>query len=122
MRISSTNIDGFMFDIVQLDSNPKFNELRIYGHQNQLVYSFAFQGTVSFGEPLEYSITKHKSGTYEYYRFDVKCSIYGFSFVFLHLGNDVVKPIYTENWQEIRGTKLRVSTKHGGLTIKRVLS
>lgn len=122
MRVFSINIDGFMFDIVQLASNPRFNELRIYGHRNQLVYSFAFQGTVSFGESLEYNVTKHKSGTYEYYRFDVKCSIYGFSLVFLHLGNDIVKPIYTENWQEIIGTKLRVSTKHGGLIIKRVLS
>lgn len=122
MRLFSTNIDGFLFDIVQLPDNPQFSELRVYGHRNQLVYSFAFQGTVSFGEQVTFDITKHKSGTYEYYRFDVKCSIYGFSFIFLHLGNDIVKPIYTENWQEIRGTRLKITTKHGGLTIKRVVS
>ena len=79
-----------------------------------------FQGTVAFGELVTYDVIKCKSGTYEYYRFNVKCSIYGFSFIFLHLGNDVVKSVYTENWQEIKGTKLRVTTKHGGLNVKRV--
>lgn len=122
MRLFSTNIDGFLFDVIQLPDNPQFSELRIYGHRNQLVYSFMFQGTVSLGEQIEYDVTKHKSGTYEYYRFDVKCSIYGFSFIFIHLGNDIIKPIYTENWQEIKGTKLKVNTKHGDLIIKRVVS
>lgn len=122
MRLFSTNIDGFSFDVIQLPDNPQFNELRIYGHRNQLVYSFMFQGTVSYGEQVTFDVTKHKSGTYEYYRFDVKCSIYGFSFIFIHLGNDIVKPIYTENWQETKNTKLKVTTKHGGLTINRVMS
>lgn len=122
MRLFSVVIDGFSFDVIQLPNNPQFNELRIYGHRNQLIYSFMFQGTMAFGEPVIYDVTKHKSGTYEYYRFDVKCSVYGFSFIFLHLGNDVVKPVYTENWQEIKGTKLRVATKHDGLNIKIVCS
>lgn len=46
MRLFSTVIDGFSFDVVQLPNNPQFNELRIYGHRNQLIYSFMFQGTV----------------------------------------------------------------------------
>lgn len=120
MRLFSVVIDGFSFDVVQVPNNPQFSELRIYGHRNQLVYSFMFQGTVAFGKLVTYDVIKCKSGTYEYYRFNVKCSIYGFSFIFLHLGNDVVKPVYTENWQEIKGTKLRVTTKHGGLNVKRV--
>lgn len=122
MRLFSTVIDGFSFDIIQSPDNPQFNELRIYGHRNQLIYSFMFQGTMVFGEPVTYDVVKRKSGSYEYYRFDTKCSIYGFSFIFLHLGNDIVRPVYTENWQDIKGTKLRVSTKNGSLIIKRVYS
>lgn len=122
MRLFSTVIDGYTFDIVQLPDNHQFSELRVYGHLNQLVYSFMFQSTVVFNETVTYDVNKHKSGTYDYYRLDVKCSVYGFSVVLLPLGNDILRLIYTENWQEIKGTKLRVTTKHGGLVIRRVLA
>lgn len=122
MRLFSTAIDGYTFDIVQLPDNPQFSELSVYGHLNQLVYSFMFQSTVVFNETVTYDVNKHKSGTYDYYRLDVKCSVYGFSVVLLPLGNDILRPICTENWQEIKGTKLRVTTKHGGLVIRRVLA
>lgn len=122
MRLFSTVIDCYTFDIVQLPDNPQFSELRVYGHLNQLVYSFMFQSTVVFNETVTYDVNKHKSGTYDYYRLDVKCSVYCFSVVLLPLGNDILRPICTENWQEIKGTKLRVTTKHGGLVIRRVLA
>lgn len=122
MRLFSTVIDGYTFDIVQLPDNHQFSELRVYGHLNQLVYSFMFQSTVVFNETVTYDANKHKSGTYDYYRLDVKCSVYSFSVVLLPLGNDILRPICTENWQEIKGTKLRVTTKHGGLVIRRVLA
>lgn len=122
MRLFSTVIDGYTFDIVQLPDNHQFSELRVYGHLNQLVYSFMFQSTVVFNETVTYDVNKHKSGTYDYYRLDVKCSVYGFSVVLLPLGSDILRPICTENWQEIKGTKLRVTTKHGGLVIRRVLA
>lgn len=122
MRLFSTVIDGYTFDIVQLPDNPQFSELRVYGHLNQLVYSFMFQSTVAFSETVTYDVNKHKSGTYDYYRLDVKCSVYGFSVVLLPSGNDILRPICTENWQEIKGTKLRVTTKHGNLVIRRVLA
>lgn len=118
MRLCSKRIDDYSFDITMLPDNPQFSELRVYGHSNQLIYSYRFQTSVGWAMP-EFKISKHECSTYKYYRLDGSCDIYGFSLILLPLGNDCIRPIYSETWQDVTGTKLRVTVVHDGIRVVR---
>lgn len=107
--------DFFKFYTEKLD-NPNMTSLEVTDAYNGFVFRHNFLS--------EFKIEKvfhGKSGTYEYYKVTFQYDNVGQELVLLVMSRNILKPIYLDDkYADLSATRLRVSTKKGGLSIRRV--
>lgn len=110
--------DFFKFYVEPLD-NPNMASLVIYDAYNGFVFRHTF--LARFGDNPVQKVFHGKSGTYEYYKVTFQCGNIGQELVLLVMSRNILKPIYLDDkYADLSDTRLRISTKKGGLTIRRV--
>lgn len=108
----------FKFYIEPLD-NPNMASLVVHDSCDGFVFRHTF--LAKFGNNPVQKVFHGRSGTYEYYKITFKCEDIGQELVLLVMGRHILKPVYLDDkYVDLSNTRLRISTKKGGLTIRRV--